>query len=87
MWALMLKEPRKRKEAYLSATNFSLQVGGFPKSDRDSVLINTGIFMGFVAVVPLFLVLYVGGTALAGLEVSYFAFSKEMGPAGRTKQG
>lgn len=46
-----------------------------------------GIFMGFVAVVPLFLVLYVGGTALAGLEVSYFAFSKEMGPAGRTKQG
>jgi hypothetical protein len=43
------------------------------------------IFMGLVAILPLFLVLFVGMRALASLQVSYFAFSKEMGPQAQRK--
>ncbi|CBX90242.1 hypothetical protein LEMA_P063680.1 [Plenodomus lingam JN3] len=45
-----------------------------------------GIFMGFVAIVPLFLILVVGIRALTSLEVSYFAFSKDMGPNAQKRQ-
>lgn len=45
-----------------------------------------GLFMGFAAIIPLFLILLVGIRALLSLEVSYFAFSKEMGPSGQKKQ-
>jgi hypothetical protein len=45
-----------------------------------------GIFMGLTASLPLLLILYVGIRAVSSLEVSYFAFSKEMGPAGQKKQ-
>ncbi|KAH6612712.1 BIG/ATPase V1 complex, subunit S1 [Boeremia exigua] len=45
-----------------------------------------GLFMGFAAVIPLFLILLVGIRALISLEVSYFAFSKEMGPNAQKKQ-
>jgi hypothetical protein len=45
-----------------------------------------GIFMGFAAIIPLFLILVVGVRALTSLEVSYFAFSKEMGPNAQKKQ-
>lgn len=45
-----------------------------------------GLFMGFAAVIPLFLILLVGVRALTSLEVSYFAFSKEMGPNAQKKQ-
>lgn len=33
----------------------------------------------------LFLILYVGVTAIAGLEIPVMAFSKEMGPSGQKK--
>ncbi|KAF2854570.1 BIG1-domain-containing protein [Plenodomus tracheiphilus IPT5] len=45
-----------------------------------------GIFMGFIAIIPLFLILLVGVRALTSLEVSYFAFSKEMGPNAQKRQ-
>jgi len=45
-----------------------------------------GLFMGFAAIIPLFLILLVGVRALTSLEVSYFAFSKEMGPNAQKKQ-
>ncbi|KAJ4344718.1 uncharacterized protein N0V89_012462 [Didymosphaeria variabile] len=45
-----------------------------------------GLFMGFSAMVPLFLIIVVGVKALLSLEVSYFAFSKEMGPAAQRQQ-
>jgi hypothetical protein len=45
-----------------------------------------GLFMAFSAIVPLFLILLVGIKALTSLEVSYFAFSKEMGPNAQKKQ-
>ncbi|OJD32368.1 big1-domain-containing protein [Diplodia corticola] len=48
--------------------------------------LSPGIFMGLSVSILLFLILYVGVTAVAGLEVSYFAFSKEMGPAAQKKQ-
>lgn len=45
-----------------------------------------GIFMGFAGIIPLFLILLVGIRALTSLEVSYYAFSKEMGPNAQRKQ-
>lgn len=44
------------------------------------------LFMGFVGILPLFAIVFVGVKALSSLEVSYFAFSKEMGPAAQRKQ-
>ena len=40
---------------------------------------------GFVALLLLFIG-YIGFSALNSLQVSYFAFSKEMGPAAQKKQ-
>lgn len=45
-----------------------------------------GLFMGLSAMVPLFLIVLVGVKALLSLEVSYFAFSKEMGPTAQRQQ-
>jgi hypothetical protein len=45
-----------------------------------------GLFMGFAAVIPLFLIVFIGLRALLSLEVSYFAFSKEMGPTAQRQQ-
>ena len=41
----------------------------------------TGIFMGLMVSLLLLGILYVGVSAIAGLEVSYIAFSKDMGPS------
>ncbi|KAF2262551.1 BIG1-domain-containing protein [Lojkania enalia] len=48
--------------------------------------LSPGLFMAFSAVTPLFLILYVGLRAIMNLDVSYFAFSKEMGPTAQKKQ-
>jgi hypothetical protein len=45
----------------------------------------TGIFMGLTVSLLLLVILWVGVSAIAGLEVSYMAFSKEMGPAAQNK--
>ena len=45
-----------------------------------------GLFMGLAAIAPLFLIIFVGTRALSSLEVSYFAFSKEMGPTAQKRQ-
>lgn len=45
-----------------------------------------GIFMGLGVSILLISILYIGISAIAGLEVSYMAFSKEMGPAAQKKQ-
>lgn len=49
-------------------------------------LITTGVFMGLLVSFGLLSILYVGINAISSLEVSYFAFSKEMGPAAQKKQ-
>jgi len=48
--------------------------------------LSPGIFMGVSVFLLLFMILYVGITAVASLQVSYFAFSKEMGPSQQKKQ-
>lgn len=42
--------------------------------------------MGLTVSLLLFLILYVGVSAIAGLEVSYAAFNKENGPQAQKKQ-
>ena len=42
--------------------------------------------MGLSVSIVLFLILYTGISAIAGLEVSYFAFSKEMGTQAQQKK-
>ncbi len=44
------------------------------------------IFMAIPVALILFLILYVGVSAVSSLQVSYFAFSKEMGPTAQKKQ-
>ena len=41
---------------------------------------HVGIFMGLIVILPLFLILYVGISAVGSLQVSYAAFDREMGP-------
>ena len=41
--------------------------------------------MGVTVTLLLITILYVGVSAIASLEVSYMAFSKEMGPANQRK--
>ncbi|KAI5795043.1 BIG/ATPase V1 complex, subunit S1 [Geopyxis carbonaria] len=45
-----------------------------------------GIFMGYIAFVFMAMILYVGLSAVSGLEVSYGAFEKENGPGAQKKQ-
>ncbi|EMC91289.1 hypothetical protein BAUCODRAFT_39452 [Baudoinia panamericana UAMH 10762] len=47
--------------------------------------LSPAIFMGLTVTLLLFLIGYVGVSAIAGLEVSYAAFSKEMGPQAQNK--
>ncbi|KAI9663499.1 MAG: hypothetical protein M1831_002508 [Alyxoria varia] len=49
--------------------------------------LSPGLFMGLLATLLLGSILYVAVSAISSLEVSYGAFSKEMGPAAQKKQG
>lgn len=42
--------------------------------------------MALLVVIPLFLILYVGVTGVASLQVSYAAFDREMGPAAHAQK-
>ncbi|KAF2769262.1 hypothetical protein EJ03DRAFT_327536 [Teratosphaeria nubilosa] len=57
---------------------------GLPLFEKYQFL-SPAIFMGLVVTLILLLILWVGVSAIAGLEVSYAAFSKEMGPAAQNK--
>lgn len=46
----------------------------------------TGIFMGLIVGIIMFMILSVGIAAVSSLQVSYAAFDKEMGPAAQKKQ-
>jgi hypothetical protein len=48
--------------------------------------LSPGIFMGGIVLLFFFVVLYVAVKAVASVEVSYYAFSKEMGPSAQRKQ-
>jgi hypothetical protein len=47
--------------------------------------LSPGLFMAFFALIPLFVLFYIGLSALTSLKVSYFAFSKEMGTFAQKK--
>ncbi|KAL8990054.1 MAG: hypothetical protein Q9177_001202, partial [Variospora cf. flavescens] len=71
----------KRADSIITTTtggNVTLIDG--PLFERYAFL-SPGIFMGLLIAIPLFLVLYVGVSAVGSLQVSYAAFEKEMGPA------
>ncbi|KIW01366.1 uncharacterized protein PV09_07135 [Verruconis gallopava] len=62
------------------------------RSDKDNLALfdkyqylSPGVFMGLFVFILLFMILYVGISAVASLQVSYFAFSKEMGPSQQKK--
>ena len=55
-----------------------------PLFERYSFL-SPGLFMGILVTVMLSSILYVGISAIAGLQVTYAAFDKEMGPAAQKK--
>lgn len=56
-----------------------------PLFERYSFL-SPGLFMGILVTLILLSILYVGISAIAGLEVSYAAFDKELGPLGAGKK-
>lgn len=55
------------------------------ENQANAVAFWIGIFMGLTVSLLLLVILWVGVSAIAGLEVSYMAFSKEMGPAAQNK--
>ncbi|OQO07408.1 hypothetical protein B0A48_07105 [Cryoendolithus antarcticus] len=57
---------------------------GLPLFEKYKFL-SPGIFMSLSVSLLLVIILWVGVSAIAGLEVSYAAFSKEMGPAAQNK--
>ncbi|KAH0142532.1 BIG1-domain-containing protein, partial [Aureobasidium melanogenum] len=67
------------------ASNASNPQADLPLFEKYQFL-SPGIFMGGVVSILLFSILYVGISAIANLEVSYMAFSKDMGPAAQKKQ-
>ena len=54
--------------------------------DRAMLTSISALFMGGLVSLVLLFILYIGVSAIAGLEVSYMAFSKEMGPGAQKKQ-
>jgi len=67
----------------LKSGNRSMQ-DGLPLFEKYQFL-SPGIFMGLTISLLLFVMLWIAVSAIAGLEVSYMAFSKEMGPAAQNK--
>ncbi|KAK4546228.1 hypothetical protein LTR36_002365 [Oleoguttula mirabilis] len=76
-------EHNKQRRQSNNGTDSSVQVG-LPLFETYQFL-TPAIFMGLSVSLLLFLILYVGVSAIAGLEVSYMAFSKEMGPSAQNK--
>lgn len=80
------------------ANHFKRDVTAFPRATNGSNLdsnlplfekyqfFNSGIFLGFSVSLLLLTILYVALGAVSGLEVSYYAFSKEYNPASQKKQ-
>ncbi|KAF1996032.1 hypothetical protein P154DRAFT_609532 [Amniculicola lignicola CBS 123094] len=75
-------ELKRDLSAHRRASNATKEGALFEKYQ----FLSPGLFMAFSAMIPLVLILYVGLTAITNLEVSYFAFSKEMGPSAQRKQ-
>ncbi|KAK4898826.1 hypothetical protein LTR27_003557 [Elasticomyces elasticus] len=77
---------RDTRTYHVRASNSSTEnpQSGLPLFEKYQFL-SPALFMGLTVSLILFFILYVGVSAIAGLEVSYAAFSKEMGPQGQNK--
>ncbi|KAK4951915.1 hypothetical protein LTR10_009835 [Elasticomyces elasticus] len=77
---------RDTRTYHVRASNSSVEnpQSGLPLFEKYQFL-SPALFMGLTVSLILFFILYVGVSAIAGLEVSYAAFSKEMGPQGQNK--
>ncbi|KAK3629444.1 hypothetical protein LTR56_016515 [Elasticomyces elasticus] len=77
---------RDTRTYHVRASNSSAEnpQSGLPLFEKYQFL-SPALFMGLTVSLILFFILYVGVSAIAGLEVSYAAFSKEMGPQGQNK--
>lgn len=73
----------KRDTTFVKRAENATQEGGLFERYQ---YFTPGLFMAFAAMIPLVVILGVGLKAIASIEVSYFAFSKEMGPAAQRKQ-
>lgn len=71
--------------AYPRAANGSNLDSNLPLFEKYQFL-SPGIFMGGVVSLLLLMITYVGISAVSGLEVSYYAFSKEYSPSSQKKQ-
>ncbi|KAF2156826.1 BIG1-domain-containing protein [Myriangium duriaei CBS 260.36] len=76
---------RRDVNAYPKASNGSNLDSDLPLFEKYQFF-NSGIFMGLLVSLLLLSILYIGISAVAGLEVSYYAFSKEFNPASHKKQ-
>jgi len=54
-------------------------------ANGDILLGVLGIFIGFISAAILLTILYVAMQSITGLQVSYFAFTSEMGPNAQKK--
>jgi hypothetical protein len=70
----------KRDESFARASGSNDTLPQGPLFERYQYF-TPGLFMGLVVGFVLLSILYVGISGIAGLEVSYMAFDKEMGPA------
>ncbi|KAL2358723.1 BIG/ATPase V1 complex, subunit S1 [Cryomyces antarcticus] len=70
---------------YASSSNSTNLNSNLPLFEKYQFL-SSGTFMGLFVGLLLLLVLYVAISAVSSLEVSYAAFSKEMGPSAQRKQ-
>lgn len=71
-------------EIQARASSNSTMQDGLPLFEKYQFL-TPGLFMGLTVSLLLLVILWVGVSAIAGLEVSYAAFSKEMGPQAQNK--
>ncbi|KAL8900793.1 MAG: hypothetical protein Q9207_005514 [Kuettlingeria erythrocarpa] len=78
----MLAHTERENGSSAAGGNVTLVDG--PLFERYAFL-SPGIFMGLLIALPLFLILYVGVSGVASLQVSYAAFDREMGPAAQKK--
>jgi len=74
--------PLFEKYQFLSPGRFSLIPSTVGNIANETC---SGLFMALTVSLLLVVILWVGVSAIAGLEVSYMAFSKEMGPAAQNK--
>lgn len=78
--------PLFEKYQYFTPGTSSPLINGSRRLGFECLLtMGVGIFMGLIVILPLFMILYIGISAVGSLQVSYAAFDREMGPQAAKK--